>query len=144
MHALLEQEAPGLFRALERLSPAQRRTALAAGSAVVAQSLGDLATAIRELVERATAQCGLSNDDTELARSMATVADEEYLDLQGSEKTRLASKRFSEARLLTALATGFGTTSVGNAADAAYELCKATDHPSLVIHAIEDVIERQL
>lgn len=101
-----------------------------------------MAEPIKELVERATTHRGLAIADIELARSMAEAAAEEYLGFQEAEDMTLPLKRFSEARLLTALATGFGAASVGDAADAAYELCKATDDPTAVIQAIEGAIER--
>jgi hypothetical protein len=143
VHTLLEQEAPGLFRRLERLSPAGRRSAIAEGSVAVAQALPELPSSLRRLVELLSTNGELSSGEVASARSLAEAADEEYFLLQDQGDQRLALKRFSEARLLTALTSGFGELSVHDCADAVYELCKATDDPSLAIGAIEAAIARQ-
>lgn len=140
MHTLLDREAPGLFHKLERSSLEGRRRAIAAGVLAVAEILGDLPAAVRELVERAHSTHGLSPQEVESAWTLAETADEEFIDLQERGEGQPALRRFSEARLVTALATGFGGTSANDAADAIYELCKATDSPSIVVDSIEKVM----
>ena len=137
MHTLLDREAPGLFPKLERASLDERRRAIAAGVFAVAEILGDLPAAVRNLVERAHSTHGLSLQEIESAWSLAETADEEFIDLQETGEVQSALRRFSEARLVTALAAGFGGTSANDAADAIYELCKATDSPSIVVESIE-------
>lgn len=119
------------------MSVAGRRNAIAAGSATVAQALPQLPPATRHLVELLASNHGPSPEDAASARSLAEAADEEYFALQEQGDDRSALARFSEARLLTALASGFGEPSAQECADAIYELCKATDDPAIVIHATE-------
>ena len=134
-------EIAGLSRKLELLSAEERRRVIAASGLAVVKSLGDMPVPIRQLVERAHSACELSPQDVETARFLADAADEEYLDLQDRGEEQLALKRFSEARLLTALATGFGGASANDSAEAIYELCKATDDPSIVINSIEAAVD---
>jgi hypothetical protein len=140
MHTLLDQEAPGLSGKLESLSLEKRRDAIASGCAVVAESLRDLTPQARSLVERLLSQGELTADDVAEAQALADAADEQYFELQERGQRQKALGPFSEARLMAAIATGFGGTSVNATADALYELCKACDDPSPVIRSIEAAI----
>ncbi len=136
MRTLLDQEAPGLFARLESASRGERRRAIVVACGIAADSLGELQPAIRRLAQSLANQGKLSQQDLDAARSLAQEADDEYLDLQERGEDKRALKRFSEARLLTAIAAGATNTSLASSAEAAYELCKVLDDSSVVVASI--------
>jgi hypothetical protein len=144
MHALLDQEAPGLAKKLESLSPDVRRSVLTNACVYASACLSDPEVPVRGLLESLKKHGTLSKGEVAKASSLAEAADAKYADLQdrGADQEEVL-KSFSEARLLSAMAIGFGGTSPKDSADAVYELCKTCDDPSGLIRSIEANIDTQ-
>ncbi len=140
MRDLLDQEAPGIFKHLESASQEARRQAIVVACGAVAHSLHGLQPEIRQLVQNLADRGELSQQDLDLAHSLAQKADEQYFDLQELGRNEVALQRCSEARLRTAIATGATGTSLADSAEAVYELCKALDDPSLVVASIVEKV----
>ncbi|MCP3939446.1 MAG: hypothetical protein GY708_29215 [Actinomycetia bacterium] len=140
MRTLLDQEAPGIFNRLESASQEERRRAIVVACSAVANSLSGLQPEIRRLVQSLVDRGGLSQQDLDIAHSLAQKADDEYFDLQERGKDELALQRFSEARLLTAITTDLTSASLASSAEAVYELCMVFDDPSIVVASLVEAI----
>jgi hypothetical protein len=142
MHALLDQEAPGLAKKLESLSPEAWRKILARACLRANERLVDLGDAARNLLQSLRVHGVLSGDEVKESLSLAEAADAKYLALQeqNADQNRIL-KFFSEARLLTAMAIGFGGAQPKHSADAVYELLKTVDDPSDLIRVIESDVD---
>jgi hypothetical protein len=132
MH-ILDLEAPGLSDRLRALSLNQRRRIVAKASRLASESISDLEPAVQNLLAAASSGHALSRTQVAETQSRAQAADERYFDLR--ERGRSDSEWlnwFYKARLLTALATGFGGESWSDTADAVYELSKSRSDPSAI------------
>jgi hypothetical protein len=144
MNVLLDQKAPGLAKRLTLLPVEARRSILARACLIAGEYVVGLEPAVRDLLNSLKTNRLLSENEVAKAVSLAEAADAKYLELraQGAEKDKDGVlKFFSEARLLTAMSTGFGGTSPQDSADAVYELCKTCDDPSALIRSIESDID---
>jgi hypothetical protein len=138
MHPLLDQEAPGLSDRLAALPFERQQEIIGRASVIVAKHIGKLEQPIQRLIDKLSTAKILSSADAVKAQALADAADDEYFELQERDPDgERALRRFSEARLLTAIATVFSGRSPIDAADAAYELCKACDDSTVALAAIE-------
>ena len=137
---ILDQEAHGLTGKLQRLSLDQRRRILSAACQLASQTVGGVEPRFQELV-KAAERGVLSQAQITEARLLADLADEQYFTLQnnGAAEAEWLSW-FSKARLLTAIAAGFGGDSWSDTADAVYELCRIRDDPSEILNLIESLL----
>ena len=105
----------------------------------------DLEPPVQRLLRSLKTNQLLSPDDVTQAKSLAEGADGAYLELQdrGTDHGK-ALKFFSEARLLDAMATGFGGASPKDTTDAVYEICKVCDDATRVVRLIESDVNAAL
>ncbi|HLY98236.1 MAG TPA: hypothetical protein VKT33_04140 [Candidatus Angelobacter sp.] len=136
MH-ILDQEALGFADKLQRLSLEQRRRILSTVCQLASQTVRNTDPHFQELV-KAAATGVLSQAQIAEAGLLADLADEQYLALQNNGAVEAEwFNWFSKARLLTAIAAGFGGDSWSDTADAVYELCRTRDDPSEILKQIE-------
>ena len=141
MH-VLDQEAKGLADKLRSLSLENRRRILAEASKLASESIKDLEPRAYALLKAISDNNMLSEAQVAEARSLAESADERYLALQEEQAPESEWLNwFSKARLLTAMAAGFGGSSWSDTADAVYELSKTRDDPSQIIAFTESKVE---
>jgi hypothetical protein len=141
MH-ILDQEAPGLSDRFRALSLEQRRRILAEASRLASESISDLEPAVQDLLKAAASGNALFRTQVAEAQSRAEAADERYSDLR--ERGRSGQEWlnwFYKARLLTALAAGFGGESWSDTADAVYELSKSRSDPSAIFAFVASEID---
>ncbi len=138
MRTLLDQDAPGLANKLLSLSPGRRRKIFTKACLHASGPFNDLEGDARNLLENLKMNGTLSLEDVRVAESVAENADAKYLELQtrSVDETNML-KSFSQARLFTAMAIGFGGSQPEDFADAMYELFKSSDDPSAVIKVVE-------
>jgi hypothetical protein len=140
MH-ILDQEAQGLADKLRPLSLGERRRILSSACQLASQTVRSVEPRVRELLQAASTNV-LSPAQIAEAKSLADLADEQYLTLQNQEAQEAEWLNwFSKARLLTAISIGFAGYSWNETADAVYELCKTRDDPSEIISLIESEIK---
>jgi hypothetical protein len=142
MH-ILDDEAKGLAEKLQLLPFEQRKQIIARTCIAASQDIINVEPKIQNLLTTINAYNSLSKSQLEEAKLLADYADEQYFLLQ--EKGTTDSdwlNWFSKARLLTAIAIGFESSSWKNTADAIYELCKTTDNPSKIVSIVELEIEK--
>jgi hypothetical protein len=141
MH-ILDHEAPGLSDRFRALSLEQRRRIIAKASRLASESISDLEPAVEELLKAASSGNALFPAQVAEAQSRAEAADERYFDLRELGRSDPEWLNwFYKARLLTALATGFGGESWSDTADAVYELSKSRDDPSAIFALVVSEIE---
>jgi hypothetical protein len=141
MH-ILDQEAPGLSDRFRALSLEQRRRILAKASRLASESIADLEPAVQDLLQAASSRNALSRTQVVEAQSRAEAADERYFDLrERGRPDREWLNWFYKARLLTALAAGFGEESESDAADAVYELSKSRSDASAILALVASEID---
>ncbi len=141
MH-VLDQEAKGLAWKLRSLSLENRRHILAEAFKLASETITGLEPAVHVLLKAISDSNMLSETQVAEAKSLAETADERYLNLQEEQAPESEWLNwFSTARLLTAIAKGFGGSSWNDMADAVYELSKTRDDPSEIITFIESRIE---
>jgi hypothetical protein len=141
MH-ILDQEAPGLSDRLRALSLEQRRSIIAKASRLASESISDLEPAVQDLLKTSSSGHALVRTQVAEAQSRAEAADERYFDLR--ERGRPDGEWlnwFYKARLLTALAAGFGGESWSDAADAVYELTKSRSDPAAIVALVASEID---
>lgn len=144
MHALLDQEAPGLADRLRPLSSKTRRNILAEACILVGETLGDLEEAVQLLLDTLRSHKDLSGEQIASAASLTEAADNRYFQLQEQNVPESEWLHwFHKARLLEAMSIGFGEPTPEDTADAVYVLCKTCDDPSKLIKSIEANIDSQ-
>jgi hypothetical protein len=141
MH-ILDQEGPGLAQRLRGLRPWNQRSVLAGASLLTAAKLADLDRSSSLLLDTLRSRGELSVEEAKSAMALSEAADDKYLKLQAKGVSDQQSQNvFSEARLLRAIAIGFGAPTQEDIADAVYELTKALDDPTDIIRFIESQLK---
>ncbi len=141
MH-ILDQDAPGPSEGLRSLSSEDRRRILEKACQFAGEAICGLELPTRDLLETISRHYALSDTKVAEAKSLAEAADEQYFSLKSSGRDPSEWRAwFCKARLLTAIAVGFGGESWNDAADAVYELCKSRDDPTEIIALVESGIE---
>lgn len=105
---------------------------IAAACVSVAANLKELEDSTRRLIENLARDADLSGPDLKIAQELAEQIDNEYLDLHARGNDEEVLALFYQARLLTALAIGFGDASFADSEDAVYELSRACSDPDVV------------
>jgi hypothetical protein len=136
-NVLLDQDAPGLAEKLELLPLAVRRNILTRACLAASECLTDLGPLVQNLLRSLEANRVLSPDEATEARRLADTADAAYLKLDQAADHGKALKFFSEARLLSAMALGFGRAAPRDATQAVYEICKTCDDATKLVRLIE-------
>ncbi len=143
---ILDQEAPGLSGQLGSLSVEQWRSVIAKVCQSVSPSITELEPSFQSLLKSAVDNNSLSPEQIAEVRAYADLTDDRYLTSKDEGVAEPIWRNwFAKARLATALADAFSSTSSDKAADAAYELCFVEEDKSGVINLIRsqtDAIKR--
>jgi hypothetical protein len=139
---LLDQKAKGLADELQHLSLEQRRLLLASAVGFAGKNLADDDFAVRDIVSEVLKKRTLSEEQVREAKSLAEEADNHYFRLQeeGAPEAEWI-RRFSQARLLTGIAAGFGGDDWTKTAHAMYELFSSLKDPSELIALVRSQIK---
>ena len=136
----MDQNAPKLARQLRSLHPEVRRVILAKACAYAAARLGEVDTAVSELLLAIQTHGKLTPEQAAKAASFAEEADRRSFELEEECAPRTEwLKPFSEARLAMAIMMEFGPDAEGDSS-AFYELLKTLDHGAGLEMFIENEI----
>jgi hypothetical protein len=136
----MDQNAARLAEQLRALTPDFRRNILVKACAFSAERLGNLDVRLSELLKAIQVHPELSREQADWAISFAEEADRRSFELEEQSAPRPEwLKLFSEARLSTAIAMGFGPDTQNDRA-AFFELLKSLDHGTGLVQFIETEI----
>jgi hypothetical protein len=144
LNVLRDQDAAGLAEKLESLPLAVRRNILARACLAASECLTDLGPLVQNLLRSLEANRVLSPDEATEAKRLADAADAAYLESDQAADHDKALKFFSEARLLNAMALGFGQAEPRDAPQAVYEICKTCDDATRLVRLIESDVRSAL
>jgi len=141
---IFDQKIPGISNQFRDLPLEKRRAVTAKACELVSRSIDDLEPALHELLKSAVHKNMLSHQQVEDALRYAAAADKQYFRLkeQGADKFTWRNW-FAKARLATALADGFGSTTSDKAVAAIYELCFVEEDESAVVELVQSELKSQ-
>jgi hypothetical protein len=136
----MNENASRLAEQLRALAPNVRRKILIKACAFSAERIGGLDAELSELLSAIQSHPALTREQADRAISFAEAADNRSFELEEQSAPRPEwLKPFSEARISTAIAMGFGSDSQSDRA-AFFELLKSQDHGS----GLEEFIESEI